>query len=140
MTDINSNRSAEDVVRGYYVDISEGRYEEAAARLSPDSFLWIVGEGRWPLGGTHDMASLQRIHGMVAERFPDGLKLTIKGITAAGERVAVEAESEGIRSDGKRYHNQYHYLITVRDGLICERREYLDTIHAKELLCDPLGE
>jgi len=52
--------------------------------------------------------------------------------------VALEAESYGVRADGKVYCNQYHYLIIVRDGLIIERREYLDTIHAKALLCDPM--
>ena len=53
--------------------------------------------------------------------------------------VAVEAETLGTRADGKIYNNRYHYLVIVRDGMICERREYLDTIHANELLCEPLG-
>jgi len=131
--------SPEEVVRAYYADISQGRFDEAAARLSPDSTLWILGEGHWPLGGRHDLSSLKKIHATVAQRFPDGLKLTIKDMTVDGERVAVEAESLGTRIDGKIYHNSYHYLIIVRDGLICERREYLDTIHAREMLCDPLS-
>ncbi|MDG1386879.1 MAG: nuclear transport factor 2 family protein [Halioglobus sp.] len=131
--------SPEEVVRAYYADISQGRFDEAAARLSPDSTLWILGEGHWPLGGHHDLSSLRKIHATVAERFPDGLKVTVKGMTVEGERVAVEAQSLGTRIDGKIYHNSYHYLIIVRDGLIRERREYLDTIHAREMLCDPLS-
>jgi ketosteroid isomerase-like protein len=131
--------SPEEVVRAYYADISQGRFAEAAERLSPDSTLWILGEGHWPLGGRHDLSSLKKIHATVTQRFPDGLKLTIKDMTVDGERVAVEAESLGTRIDGKIYHNSYHYLIIVRDGLICERREYLDTIHAREMLCDPLS-
>jgi len=131
--------SPEEVVRAYYADISQGRFAEAAERLSPDSTLWILGEGHWPLGGRHDLSSLRKIHSTVAERFPDGLKVTVKGMTVDGERIAVEAESLGTRIDGKIYHNNYHYLIIVRDGLICERREYLDTIHAREMLCDPLS-
>lgn len=127
-----------EVVRAYYADISAGRFAEAIARLAPDATTWILGEGHWPLGGYHDLASLGEIHAMVAERFPDGLSLDIKALTVEGERVAVEAESHGVRADGKVYRNQYHYLIIVRDGLICERREYLDTIHAREMLCDPL--
>ncbi len=131
--------SPEEVVRAYYAEVSEGRFEDAAARLSPDSTLWILGEGHWPLGGRHDLSSLKKIHATVAERFPGGLKVTVKGLTVEGERVAVEAESLGTRIDGKIYHNNYHYLIIVRDGLIRERREYLDTIHASEMLCDPVG-
>jgi ketosteroid isomerase-like protein len=129
----------EEVVRAYYADISEGRFAEAAAKLSPDASTWILGEGHWPLGGYHDVSSLRKIHATVAERFPDGLKVTIKGMTVEGERVAVEAETLGTRVDGKVYNNSYHYLIIVRDGLICERREYLDTIHANEMLCGPLS-
>jgi uncharacterized protein len=131
--------SPEEVVRAYYSDVSEGRFAQAAARLSPDSTLWILGEGHWPLGGRHDLSSLKKIHSTVAERFPGGLKVTVKGLTVEGERVAVEAQSLGTRTDGKIYHNSYHYLIIVRDGLIRERREYLDTIHANEMLCGPLG-
>ena len=128
-----------DIVRAYYADISAGRFTEAAARLSPDATTWILGEGHWPLGGNHDLASLRKIHAMVEERFPEGLQVVIKDLTVEGERVAVEAETLGTRADGKVYNNRYHYLVIVRDGMICERREYLDTIHANELLCEPLG-
>ena len=128
-----------DIVRAYYADISAGRFTDAAARLSPDASTWILGEGHWPLGGYHDLASLRQIHAMVEERFPEGLQVIIKDLTVEGERVAVEAETLGTRADGKVYNNRYHYLVIVRDGMICERREYLDTIHANELLCEPLG-
>ena len=127
------------MVRAYYSAVSGGRFDQAASRLSPDSTLWSLGEGHWPLGGRHDLSSLKKIHATVAERFPGGLKVTVKGLTVEGERVAVEAQSLGTRTDGKIYHNSYHYLMIVRDGLIRERREYLDTIHANEMLCGPLG-
>ena len=139
MTGSNSIANPEELVRAYYADVSEGRFDDAAGRLSPDSTLWILGEGHWPLGGHHDLSSLRKIHATVAERFPDGLKVTVKGLTVEGERVAVEAQSLGTRTDGKIYHNSYHYLIIVREGLIRERREYLDTIHANEMLCGPLS-
>lgn len=139
MSDSTSLTGPAEVVRAYYAEISEGRFAEAAARLSPELVTWIIGEGSWPLGGLHDVSSMKKIHAIVAERFPEGLSVTVKGLTVEGERVAVEAETYGTRVDGKVYNNQYHFLIVVKNGLICERREYLDTIHAKELLCDPVG-
>ena len=138
MTRSEQTPGPEEVVRAYYADVSAGRFAEAIALLAPDATTWILGEGHWPLGGHHDLASLGEIHARVAERFPEGLTLRIDALTVEGERVALEAESYGVRADGKVYCNQYHYLIIVRDGLIIERREYLDTIHAKELLCDPM--
>ena len=136
---MSANNSPEQVVRAYYADISAGRFAEAAGRLAPDATTWILGEGHWPLGGNHDLASLKKIHALVQQRFPDGLKVMVKAITVQGERVAVEAETLGTRVDGKIYNNRYHYLLVVRDGLICERREYLDTTHANEMLCGPLS-
>ena len=38
---------------------------------------------------------------MVKERFPQGLRVTIKAMTVEGERVAVEAESLGTRTGRK---------------------------------------
>ena len=137
---MSGESSPEELVRAYYADISAGRFAEAAARLAPDATTWILGEGHWPLGGYHDLSSLKEIHALVQERFPDGLKVMIKALTVEGERVAVEAETLGTRIDGKVYNNHYHYLIVVRSGLISERREYLDTIHAREMLCGPLSD
>ena len=136
---MSADKSPEELVRAYYADISAGRFAEAAARLAPAATTWILGEGHWPLGGYHDLSSLRKIHALVQERFPDGLKVVIKALTVQGERVAVEAETLGTRVDGKIYNNQYHYLVIVRNGLIRERREYLDTIHANEMLCGPLS-
>ena len=84
MPDANGN--PEQVVRDYYADISAGRFAEAAARLAPDATTWILGEGHWPLGGYHDLASLKQIHALVAERFPEGLQVTLKAMTVEGER------------------------------------------------------
>ena len=86
MTDSNAMASPEAVVRAYYADISAGRFANAIARLAPDATTWILGEGHWPLGGYHDLASLGEIHAMVAERFPEGLMLTIDAMTVEGER------------------------------------------------------
>ena len=117
MPDSKSLASPEEVVRAYCADISEGRFAEAAARLSSDATTWILGEGHWPLGGEHNLSSLRTIHAVVKERFPHGLRVTIKAMTVEGERVAVEAESLGTRTDGKIYHNQYHHLL--REKFAC---------------------
>ena len=54
--------------------------------------------------------------------------------TAEGERLAIEAESEGITVTGKRYEQKYHFLMRVRDGKIVEFKEYMDTEYAREVL------
>lgn len=68
---------------------------------------------------------------------PKGMRVTPTGLTAEGDRVAVEAESSGETATGRTYNNQYHFLFEVRDGKIQAAREYLDTLYAKEVLLDP---
>jgi uncharacterized protein len=43
--------------------------------------------------------------------------------------VVVEVESRGALRNGRVYHNEYHFLMTNRDGQISEAREYRVTQH-----------
>ncbi len=43
--------------------------------------------------------------------------------------MAVGVESWGELGNGRVYNNEYHFLMTIRDGKIREVREYLDTQH-----------
>ena len=90
--------------------------------------------GELPLPGMMTRAQFSEVLKGFRTRIPKGLKLTPKALTAEGDRVAVEAESYGETASGKIYNNRYHFLIEVRDGKIQAGREYLDTIHAKEVL------
>jgi ketosteroid isomerase-like protein len=56
--------------------------------------------------------------------------MTVKGMVAEGDRVAVEAESHGELANGRVYRQSYHFLFEFRGGRISAVREYLDTQHA----------
>ena len=60
--------------------------------------------------------------------------MEVKGVTAEGERVAVEAESFFELNDGRRYNNTYHFLFEFRDGRICCAKEYNDSGYAAATL------
>ncbi|HEX4504772.1 MAG TPA: nuclear transport factor 2 family protein [Alphaproteobacteria bacterium] len=62
------------------------------------------------------------------------ISLTVHGVTAEGDRVAVEAESHGKLKNGKTYNNTYHFLFVFRDGKICLSKEYNDSAHANSVL------
>jgi ketosteroid isomerase-like protein len=111
------SRADVDVVGGLYAD---------------DFQLWTAGS--LPFSGTSDKA--QALQGMpaVLDLFPDGLSFTIKAMTAEGERVAIEAVSEGTTFRGDRYNQTYHFLMRVRDGMVVEFKEYMDTEHARKVL------
>jgi ketosteroid isomerase-like protein len=67
--------------------------------------------------------------------FPNGIKFVIHDLTAEGDRVAVQAESFGDHVSGKHYNNKYHFFVRLRDGLIIEFKEYMDTELVTEILC-----
>jgi predicted SnoaL-like aldol condensation-catalyzing enzyme len=79
-------------------------------------------------------AELAEMLATIGKGMPNGIRLTIAGVTAQGDRVAVEMDADGVSATGREYHNHYHDLLEVRDGKIHAGREYLDTAHAQEII------
>ncbi len=105
----------------------------AVAKLYADDFtLWTA--GTLAFSGTFNRAQALQAMDQILRLFPEGLRFTITAMTAEGERVAVEAESYGRHVSGKTYHNQYHFLLIIRDGKIRALKEYMDTMHANAVL------
>jgi ketosteroid isomerase-like protein len=65
----------------------------------------------------------------MSDQLVNGLKMPVKGLIAEGDKVAVEVVSHGELQNGRTYTNEYHMLMTIRDGRISEVKEYLDTQH-----------
>jgi uncharacterized protein len=124
------------VVRAYYDAVAGGRRDEALALFAGDATWWIAGDPeRFALAGLRGLAEHQRLlRERVVPRLPHGVEITITGLTAEGDRVAVEMENRALTADGRVYANRFHLLFVVRDGAIHEVREHLDTQLAAEVL------
>ncbi len=112
--------------------LSDGDTKAVDELYAPDFELWTA--GTLPFSGNKTRAEAMQGMPSILGLFPKGLEFTIRALTAEGERVAIEAESDGTHSSGARYHNQYHFLLTARDGKITGFKEYMDTEHAREVL------
>jgi ketosteroid isomerase-like protein len=99
-----------------------------------DFILWSP--GTLPFSGTHGKVEALELMKMVTSAFPEGLRFTIDAMTVEGERVAVEAHSEGTHASGRDYRNEYHFLVKIRDGKIVMLKEYMDTQHAMDVLLE----
>jgi ketosteroid isomerase-like protein len=66
------------------------------------------------------------------------MQVTILGMTAEEDRVAVEASSTGIANpaNGKRYGNFYHLLVRIKDGQVVLYKEYQDTLHVYDYMAE----
>jgi ketosteroid isomerase-like protein len=83
-----------------------------------------------PSAGLYTKDRISRLFHTMQSRLKDGLRMTVIGAIAEGDKVALEVESFGELSNGRIYEQHYHFLIEFRGGMICAVREYLDTQHA----------
>jgi hypothetical protein len=97
-----------------------------------DSIIWTAGDNA--IGGTRTKQEIIEFAQGVLDSFPNGITFKITGITGENERVAVEVDGEAIHASGLPYNNQYHFLLTIKDGKILELKEYMDTQLAAKVL------
>ena len=124
-----------DLARRMIAALSAADVEFIKKNYAEDFQIWA--SGSLPFSGFGDKASAVAGMPAVLELFPDGLRFSIVEMTAEGDRVAIEATSEGTTATGRRYQQEYHFLMRVRNGQIVEWKEYMDTEHARKVLVDP---
>ena len=105
---------------------------DAILAMMDDSATWWVA-GTIPLSGTKSKQEFGEMLAGVASTCNGPITLTPHGVTAQGERVAVETESYAELKNGRVYNNQYHFLFVARDGKILAVKEYLDTMHTNDV-------
>ncbi|MDB5885901.1 MAG: hypothetical protein JWR74_2072 [Polaromonas sp.] len=115
-------RTSQQVAAAFLQAIEDGNAADLESLLAPTFHWWVAGWGE--RSRTELLAALSRTMAAFPSR-----RLAVKGVTAEGERVAVEAEGRFERP-GLLYCNTYHYLFIVRDGRIASGREYFDTAAA----------
>lgn len=124
----------------YFNAMVTGNFDEMTKLKTPDCVYWLSGEGSWPFGGYQSLENQAKLWGTVAERFPEGMKMTLQSITADDERAALYVHIRGPRKDRRIYENKVMLLLTFKDDLISGLYEYLDTIMVNELFCGPLDD
>ena len=108
------------------------------ALMTDDAVWWIPGKPELsPAAGEYGKERIGRLFNRMLSQLEAGLKMTVLGSIAEGESVAVEVESSGDLKNGRRYRQQYHFLLAFRDDRISAVREYLDTQHAFEVWMRP---
>jgi ketosteroid isomerase-like protein len=105
--------------------------------LAPDGFAVTKGFGKF--AGRRDAETVVAAIDIFKTLMPSGLRLEVQSLTAAGDRVVVEAEGNAITGDGQNYHNHYCFVMLFEDGLIRQLNEYLCSAHADAVLW-PLAE
>jgi uncharacterized protein len=106
----------------------------ALALMTEDMKWWIAGKpGSNPSVGEHGKAEMAQMFERMGKALKGGLRMKVLGAIAEGDRVALEVESRGELKNGRLYEQQYHLLVTLRDGRIARVKEYLDTQHVQNI-------
>jgi ketosteroid isomerase-like protein len=114
----------------FFARFSSNDIDGALDTMTDDATWWIAGKpDRLSSAGLYSKDKIARLFYHMVGQLKDGLKMTVKGMIAEGDLVAIELESYGELLNGRIYNQQYHMVIKIRDGKISEVREYLDTQH-----------
>jgi steroid delta-isomerase-like uncharacterized protein len=121
------------LIEKFFAAMNTGDTETLVNAYADDGYVWTMGNTL--ISGKYDKEAIRGFADGIYEAFPAGLSFTVLNVTAEGERVAVEAQSEGEHASGQTYSNRYHFLFTIHDGQIASLHEYMDTELATDILC-----
>jgi ketosteroid isomerase-like protein len=126
-----SNNKAQ--VLRFFKAMNEGDIDTILDSYAEDGMLQTMGNTL--ISGQFTKAQIAAAAQGIYQAFPEGISFTITGMTAEGDKVAVEATSSGAHSSGSTYSNEYHFLFTFADGKISSLKEYMDTERVTDILC-----
>jgi ketosteroid isomerase-like protein len=102
----------------------------ALRAMTDDATWWIAGKPeQQPAAGLYDKEKIAGLLKNMGGQLTNGLRMTVKSLIAEGDKVALEVGSYGELRNGRVYNQEYHFLLTIREGKISSVREYLDTQH-----------
>lgn len=99
-----------------------------------ESRYWQMGYNT-PYSGFQNMMEVINNCTRVFPQLPDGVEFEFLTFTEEGNKVTIEAESQGELAKGEEYRNQHHTAIYFDDkGKVLEYKDYLDTLNIYEAL------
>jgi ketosteroid isomerase-like protein len=109
---------------------------DAFSGLLHEEALWSVMANPASFPVTGDMSKTQFLEHLrrFRQAVPNGLQIAVTGVTAEGNRVAIEAESSATLLNGNVMNQVYHFLFEIRGEKVYRAREYIDTAHGAAVL------
>lgn len=110
----------------------------AAMELFADDATWCVaaaagvGAHEAEHRGIKTKAEFLELLSWLYRQLPQGIHMAPKHVLDEGALVSVEAQSYTRTLAGKLYSHLYVFLFKIRDGKICQAREYFDRLHVPE--------
>jgi hypothetical protein len=111
----------------FIVDSAAGKHDFSL--LADDFTSWTA------LSGEQPRSAMEAAPARMEKLFKGPIIMLVDGMIGEGNRVAMEAHSEGELVDGTAYRNRYHFLFEFNDaGKITRMREHCDTQHVMDTI------
>jgi uncharacterized protein len=133
MTQEQNNK---ELITRFLQDFSRGDVNAVLETMVDDATWWTAGRIKGMSGTASKAVFGQGLPGLLAACKGGTIAITPTAMTAEGDRVAVQAESNAETTNGREYRNEYHFLFVVRQGKIVSVKEYMDTEHARQTFVD----
>lgn len=120
-----------DEIRGFFLALSRGRFDELAERLEDDVVLEFPGSR---FGGRFEGKRKVLVFLKQNQRlFRGGLRFDIGWAGVSDDRAIAQWTNEGATRSGEPYTNRGATVFTIRDGRIARIEDYLDTERVRDL-------
>jgi ketosteroid isomerase-like protein len=133
--DMSQQADSKHVLRQYVAAVEAGDREAIRGMFAPDA-TWTLDAGQLPMSGTwagRDTIIDAFLAEAMAHYEPGSVSLEITGMIAEGERVVLQWTSRARTREGRTYENGCIGVFTIREGMIKDVREYMDTLYASEV-------
>jgi uncharacterized protein len=107
--------------------MSEGRVGPLFDTMAEDVTWRWMGVSQWSRTFEGKQTIVEKLFGGADETLSPSSSIEVHFIHADGDSVVVEHSGRNEMSDGRRYDNNYCWVLRFDGGLIQEVREYMDT-------------
>lgn len=128
------------VVEHFFELMNEANPEKMMAELTDDFLFESMLQKPAAFNFTWPAEVFTAASANMSSQMVKPLKIWIVSMMGEDDKVAVEAKSYGEMKSGKLYENAYHFLFKLRDGKICNVREYSCSYTANDCFGDSHNE
>ena len=107
--------------------MSQGQVGPLFEAMADDVTWQWMGVGQWSRAFEGKQLVIDTLFGGAAETLSASSSIQVRCIHADGDCVVVEHSGRNELPDGRRYDNNYCWVLRFEDGSIQEVREYMDT-------------
>ena len=124
------------IVLDFFSNLSSGKMD-VALKYMDENVVWVISgkHEQFSMAGTfQNKQEFIKMFSKIGKSMPNGVRVNITNAIAEGNYVVIESEAYGISASGKIYDNKLCHVFELSNSKIKACNEYLDTIHANEIL------